>query len=110
MTIRPLIAALFVATASVPVWASNIIHSANDEIGYTSHPEHAQAGKTRKEVIAEMDQSKKDGTWAFHRLGAPVPVKAGPALTREQVLADLDRAQKHPSWSDRHVGSAVTMP
>lgn len=110
MTVHPLIATLFLATASVPALASSVIHSANNEMGYSSHPEHAQAGKTRIEVIAEMDQSKKDGTWAFHRVGAPLPVKAGPALTREQVLADLERAQKHPTWSIRKVGGAVTMP
>lgn len=110
MKIRPLFATMFLAAIAAPALASSVIHSANTEMGYTTHAEHAQAGKSRNEVIAEMDQSKKDGTWAFHRLGAPVPVKTGPALSRQQVLAELDRAQKHPSWSVRRVGGAVTMP
>jgi hypothetical protein len=109
MTVRTLVATLLLAALAAPALASGVIHPANTEMGYTSHPEHAQPGKTREQVLAEIDQSKKDGTWQFHRFGAPVPVK-GTSMTREQVLADLDRAQKHPTWPMRRVGAAVAMP
>lgn len=109
MSIRAITATLFLAAAA-PAFAGSVVHSANTEMGYTAHPEHAQPGKSRSDVIAEMEQSKKDGSWAFHRFGAPVPVKGGALLTRDQVLAELDRAQKHPSWSARRVGASVTMP
>ena len=107
MSVRVFTVTLFLAAA--PAFASSVIHSANTEMGYTVHPEHAQPGKSTSEVTAEMEQSKKDGTWKFHRVGAQVPVKIG-ALTREQVLADLERAQKHPTWSARSRGASVTMP
>jgi len=32
-------------------------------MGYRMHPEHAQAGKSGDQVLAEIDQSKKDGLW-----------------------------------------------
>ncbi|MDP3857749.1 MAG: DUF4148 domain-containing protein [Stagnimonas sp.] len=111
MLIRTPMAVLVLAMASVPAFASGTIHSATTEMGYTVHPNHAQAGKSRSEVLAEIEQSKKDGSWNFHRLGVPLPVKSStPALTREQVLAELERAQKHPTWAARRVGAAVTMP
>jgi hypothetical protein len=103
---RVLTAALFVAAA--PVFASNVIHSAPTEMGYTEHPEHAQPSKSRAEVLAAIDRSKADGSWVFHRIGAPLPAQAG-TLTREQVLADLERAQRHPTWSARRVGAPVSM-
>jgi hypothetical protein len=103
---RVLSAALFVV--AVPAFASNVIHSATTEMGYTVHPEHAQPGKSRAEVLAEMDRAKANGSWAFLRVGAPVPAQAG-TLTRQEVLADLARAQKHPTWSARRVGAPVSM-
>lgn len=111
MVVRSLIATVVIAACATPALASSVIHSANSEMGYTSHPDHAQSGKSRSEVLAEIDQSRKDGSWAYHRLGAPLPAKsAGQPLTREQVLADLERARNHPSWSVRRVGGAVSMP
>lgn len=111
MLIRTPMAVLVLAVASVPAFASGTIHPTTTEMGYTVHADHAQAGKSRSEVLAEIEQSKKDGTWNFLRVGAPLPVKSSaPALTREQVLADLERAQKHPSWAARRAGAAVTMP
>lgn len=103
---RVLSAALFVV--AVPAFASNVIHSATTEMGYTVHPEHAQPGKSRAEVLAEMDRAKANGSWAFLRVGAPVPAQVG-TLTRQDVLADLARAQKHPTWSARRVGAPVSM-
>ncbi len=99
-------AALF--AFAVPAFATNVIHSATTEMGYTVHPEHAQPGKSRAEVLAEMDRAKANGSWAFLRVGAPVPAQAG-TLTRQEVLADLARAQKHPTWSARRVGAPVSM-
>lgn len=111
MAIRTPMTILILAAATVPAFASGTVHSATTEMGYTVHPDHAQPGKSRSEVLAEIEQSRKDGTWNFHRVGAPLPVKsAGPALTREQVLAELERAQKHPSWAVRRAGGSVTMP
>lgn len=106
MTVRLLTATLLLASA--PAFASNVIHSAPTELGYTEHPEHAGVAKTRSEVLADLAQSQKDGSWAFHRIGAPLPVPAG-KLTREQVVADLKRAQAHPTWSARRVGASVSM-
>ena len=60
------------------------------------------------EVLAEMDRAKANGSWAFLRVGAPVPAQVG-TLTRQDVLADLPRAQKHPTWSARRVGAPVSM-
>ena len=96
MTVRTFLTALSLVAAVAPAMASSVIHPATTEMGYTMHPEHAQAGKSRDQVLAEMDQSKKDGLWQYHRFGTPVPVK-GKAATRDEVLADLERAQKHPS-------------
>lgn len=111
MPMRTPMAVLVLAMASVPAFASSTIHSASTEIGYTVHPDHAQAGKLRSEVLAEIEQSKKEGTWNFHRIGAPLPVKSSaPPLTREQVEVELERAQKDPTWAAGSVGAAVTVP
>ncbi|WP_168109763.1 DUF4148 domain-containing protein [Ramlibacter lithotrophicus] len=96
-----------VAAMSVPAFADQVLHAANTEQGYVNYPEHAKAGRSRAEVIAEMEAAKKDGTWEFIRRGAPLPVKGGVPLTRAQVEAELLQAQKHPSWSARRVGAPV---
>lgn len=94
---------------STPALATGLIHSANTEIGYTTHPDHAQPEMARAEVLAEIGRAKTDGTWQYHRIGVPLPVKAGTPLTRAQVEAELLRAQKHPSWSARRVGAPAVM-
>ena len=106
MAVRALFSSVALVLIAGPALASGVIHSANTEMGYTSHPDHAAASKSRDQVNAEMEQSKKDGLWQYHRFGAPVPVK-GTALTRDEVVADLERAQKHPSWALRRVGAPV---
>jgi len=106
MTVRTFLTALSLAAVVGPAMASSAIHPASTEMGYTEHPEHAQPGKSRDQVLAEMEQSKKDGLWQYHRFGAPVPVK-GKAVTRDEVLADLERSQRHPSWALRRVGAPV---
>ena len=106
MAVRTVLTALSFVALAAPAMAISVIHPAPTELGYTTHPEHAEPGKSREQVLAEMDQSKKDGTWQYHRFGAPVPAK-GKAMTREEVLADLERSQKHPSWAARRVGAPV---
>ncbi|MCI5069068.1 DUF4148 domain-containing protein [Acidovorax sp.] len=107
MTVRTLFSAVALTLIAGPVLASGVIHSANTEMGYTSHPEHAAASKSRDQVNAEMEQSKKDGLWQYHRFGSPVPVK-GAVLTRAEVVADLERAQRHSSWAQLRVGAPVS--
>ena len=101
--------ALSLAALASPAFATEVIHNATNEMGYTVHPDHAKAGKSRAEVLAELDAAKKQSSWSLMRLGAPLPMTGGTPLTREQVEADLLRAQKHPSWSARRVGAPVTM-
>lgn len=111
MHLRSLAFTLMSGVLAAPAFASGVIHHANTEMGYTLHPDHAQAGKSRAEVTAEIDQARKDGTWTVLRVGGALPAKSSaPGLTREQVLADLERAQQHPSWSARRAGAPVTMP
>lgn len=106
MTIRTLLTTVAFAAIASPAMAAGVIHPANTEMGYTTHPDHATQGKSRDQVVADMEQAKKEGLWQYHRFGAPVPVK-GASMTRDEVLADLDRAQKHPSWAQRRVGAPV---
>ena len=103
------VATILFGALAVPAFASGVIHSANSEIGYTTHPEHAPPGKTRAEVRVELDQARRDTTWNFYRVGAPLPVMKDAPLTRAQVKAELLRAQQHPSWSARRVGAPVSM-
>ena len=103
------ISAAIFASLSATALANGPIHSTNSEMGYTTHPDHANSGKSRAEALAEIEQARKDGTWQYHRIGAPLPMKAGTPLTREQVEADLLRTQQHPTWNARRVGAPVTM-
>ena len=105
----PLIATVLFAAVAAPAFANGVIHSANTEMGYTVHPEHAQPGAPAPDMAAEIAQARRDGTWDSYRLGVPRQVKAGTPLTRAQVEADLLRAQKHPTWSARRVGAPVSM-
>lgn len=104
-----LVSATIFASAAAPAFADGVLHSANSEMGYTTHPEHAVPGKSRAEVLAEVENAKTNGTWQYLRVGAPLPIKAGTALTRAQVEADLLRAQRHPSWNARRTGAPVAM-
>ena len=67
--------------------ATSIYHAAGGEAGFTYHPDHATNGKSRAEVLAELEVARKDGSLAFPQRGAPVPVKyVGPSKTRQQVI------------------------
>lgn len=107
----PYLAAFATAAAFIaaPAFADGTIHSAATEMGYTVHPDHAQTGKTREEVRAELEAARNSPAWASMRVGV-TPTQFRSTLTREQVEADLLRAQQHPSWSARRVGAPVTMP
>ncbi|MBI2770427.1 MAG: DUF4148 domain-containing protein [Burkholderiales bacterium] len=111
MHYRRLAFALMSGALAAPAFAYGLIHNANTEVGYTVHPAHAQPSRSRAEVTAEIEQAKRDGTWAALRVGGALPAKSsGSGLTRAQVLADLERAQQHPSWNARRTGAPVTMP
>lgn len=104
-----ILSAVLLGALASPAFANSVIHSANTEMGYTTHPDHAQAGKSRAEARAELLRAKSEPSWESYRRGVPPAAKAGAPLTRAQVEADLLRAQQHPSWSARRVGAPVTM-
>ena len=70
--------------------ATSVYHAASGEAGFTYHPEHAVNGKSRAEVLVELEAARKDGTLALIQRGAPLPVKnVGPARTRQQVIDEM---------------------
>lgn len=103
-----IVTAAFSAVAA-PAFATGVIHNANTEIGYTTHPEHAQSGKSRVEVVADLEQARSGANWQSYRLGVGSTAKTGTPLTRAEVEAQLLRAQKHPTWNARRVGAPVSM-
>ncbi len=81
-----------VATLALPglSQATSVYHAASGEAGSTYHPDHAVNGKSRAEVLAELEGARRDGTLALLQRGAPLPAKiAGPAKTRQQVIDEL---------------------
>jgi hypothetical protein len=70
--------------------ATALYHAAGGEAGFTYHPDHAKNGKTRAEVLAELDAARKDGTLALMQRNAPLPVKStGPGKTRQEVINEM---------------------
>ncbi|MCR5864579.1 DUF4148 domain-containing protein [Aquincola sp. J276] len=70
--------------------ATSLYHAADGEAGFTYHPDHAKNGKTRAEVLAELDAARKDGTLAQMQRNAPVTVRStGPGKTRQEVLNEM---------------------
>lgn len=67
--------------------ASSVYHAAGGEVGYTTHPDHLQAGsRQRSEVLQEINAARQDGSLALLSRGIALPQQAsGPARTREQV-------------------------
>lgn len=50
-------------------------------------PDHATNGRSRADVLGELEAARKDGTLALIHRGAPLPIKnSGPAKTRQQVI------------------------
>lgn len=81
------VAALSTLALPGPSQATSIYHAASGEAGFTYHPDHATNGKSRAEVLAELEAARKDGTLALIQRGAPLPIKnAGPARTRQKVI------------------------
>lgn len=108
MAIRTYLATLSLVALAAPAFASGVIHNANTEMGYTTHPEHATTGLTRAQVLEQLQSAQKDPAWNQMRVGV-TPSKFTPSLTRAEVEAELQRAQKHPTWAARRVGAPVTM-
>ncbi|MGV8822747.1 DUF4148 domain-containing protein [Methylibium petroleiphilum] len=70
--------------------ATSYYHATSGDPGFTYHPDHVTNGKSRAEVLAELEAARKDGTLKLIQRGLPVPVKsAGPAKTRQQVIDEM---------------------
>ena len=108
MSCRTIASAAVLAAATAPAFASGVVHPDTSEMGYTVHPAHAQPGKSRAEVLAELDSARSQPSWAALRVGT-TPTTFTSRLTRQQGEAELLSAQKHPSWSARRVGAPVSM-
>ncbi|MDP2818888.1 MAG: DUF4148 domain-containing protein [Polaromonas sp.] len=82
-----LITALAVLSGAPLAASAGIIHPADTEMGYVSHPDHAKPGKSRAEVRAELEAAMKSPRWDFWaRLGVPMPTPStGPGKLRDQV-------------------------
>ena len=89
ITFVPLLTAALVARSIA--LANSDLHFTGGEAGYTFFPDHVKSNKTRAEVLRELDQAKADGSYAYLKLGLPVPSKnIGPGKTREEVLKELE--------------------
>lgn len=72
--------------------ASGYWHPANNEAGFTTHPDHFKSSKTRAEVRAETEAAMRQqgGLSRFNSNSYPAPVQAnGPGKTRQQVIDEL---------------------
>ncbi|NMG32521.1 DUF4148 domain-containing protein [Aromatoleum evansii] len=87
-TLVPLFAAVLAApTAAL---ADSLWHPANNEAGFTFHPDHSTSTKTRAEVLKELEQAKADGSYYYLQRGLPVPSRnTGPGKTRQEVINEL---------------------
>ncbi|QDF99350.1 DUF4148 domain-containing protein [Azoarcus sp. DD4] len=87
-TLVPLLAAVLAApTAAL---AGSLWHPANNEAGFTFHPDHSTSTKTRAEVLKELEKAKADGSYDYLQRGLPVPARdTGPGKTREEVINEL---------------------
>ena len=84
----PLLAAVLAApTAAL---AGSPWHPANNDAGFTFHPDHSTSTKTRAEVLKELEEAKADGSYDYLQRGLPVPSRdTGPGKTREEVINEL---------------------
>lgn len=72
--------------------ASSYWHPANNEAGFTTHPDHFKSSKTRAEVRAEATAAmqKNGGLSRFNANNYPAPIpESGPEKTRQQVIDEL---------------------
>lgn len=88
VTLVPLLAAVLAApTAAL---AGSLWHPANNEVGFTFHPDHSTSTKTRAEVLKELEEAKADGSYYYLQRGLPVPARdTGPGKTRQEVIDEL---------------------
>ncbi|CAB3627560.1 DUF4148 domain-containing protein [Achromobacter pestifer] len=73
--------------------ANNVWHQTDTEIGYAIAPEHATAGKSREQVVAELAEAKSDKRqWflTYRNLQKPAWAKQGTSRTRADVLAEAE--------------------
>lgn len=87
LTLLPVIAITLAAPA---VFANSAYHSAPTEMGYTYHPEHVSSARTRAQVSAEIDAARKDGTYSFLRVGAPLPARITAPKSRQQIIDEMN--------------------
>lgn len=87
-TLVPLFAAVLAApTAAL---ADSLWHPANNEAGFTFHPDHSTSTKTRAEVLKELEQAKAEGSYYYLQRGLTVPSRnTGPGKTRQEVVNEL---------------------
>lgn len=90
-----LIAAFAVLSGASLAVSAEIIHPADTEMGYVSHPNHANP-RPRAEVRAELETAMKSPRWDFWaRLGAPMPTPStGPGKLRDQVRNEAITANR----------------
>ena len=87
--------------------ANGYWHPANNEAGFTTHPDHFKSSKTRAEVRAEAEAAMRQqgGLSRFNANSYPAPVQAnGPGKTRQQVIDELvnetpaARSERESMW------------
>lgn len=90
-----LIAAFAVLSSAPLAVFSEVIHPANTEMGYISHPNHANP-RPREEVRAELETAMRSPRWDFWaRLGAPMSAPStGPRKSRDQVRNEAIEANR----------------
>lgn len=102
MKVRMLAASVALAALSVPAFASSVIHNANNEMGYTTHPDHATQGLTRAQVLDELKAAQKSPAWPLMRIGV-MPDNFKSTLSRAEVRQDTLRAMQQPGWDGRNL-------
>lgn len=85
------------AALAMPIVASAAgpYHPAPTEAGVTYHPDHAGSGKTRSQVLAELDTASKQRAWTSASRGAPwPPTNTGIGKARDEVHGETLQAMR----------------
>ncbi len=83
--------AVLLAVGTAPAIASGVMHDNNGELGYSVEPNHTPAGKTRAQVLQELDAAKSDRRSPYYRFQYTMPqppVTAAPGKTRAEILRE----------------------
>lgn len=91
MNIRTMTVALAMSGAFLtPLIASaDVWHQEDSEIGYSMWPQHGGTGKSRAQVLQELETAKADKrAWFFTYRNLQMPVKS--TKTRDQVQQELE--------------------